>query len=302
MLNGRIYGAKRQNRISENPFANARDEEPEFVEWGYGGMGSVKGARSAGVVGNNGPGAVNWERLLGGSAVSGQAQTGWAVPGGGRGGAAARVKKGEAEKERRSGESARTEDEDEDDDGSGLAWVKRRRRLREEKEKRMLEQEKLASQESDAVPASQVTGSETQTTIKPSDNDSHPGSRKGTEELQLTQNMGSFSHPEHVMKAIPMPPRLLSQHRKTSSRGLAEGVENNATAVEDIPIPHPSSAARLAASESSSTTSSGESSEDEGSSDGEVTSEEDQEEDEKRRTAIGAGVEKVTASFRHRSD
>ncbi|EIN08015.1 hypothetical protein PUNSTDRAFT_126818 [Punctularia strigosozonata HHB-11173 SS5] len=43
MLNGRVYGQKR-NRQNQNLFATAKDEEPEFVEWGYGGMGSVKAA------------------------------------------------------------------------------------------------------------------------------------------------------------------------------------------------------------------------------------------------------------------
>ncbi|KAG2355744.1 hypothetical protein BDR07DRAFT_1425246 [Suillus spraguei] len=38
MLNGRVYRSKRQSLT--NPFANVRDE-PEFVEWGYGGMGSI---------------------------------------------------------------------------------------------------------------------------------------------------------------------------------------------------------------------------------------------------------------------
>ncbi|KAG2154393.1 uncharacterized protein EDB93DRAFT_1248198 [Suillus bovinus] len=38
MLNGRVYGSKRQPLT--NLFANVRDE-PEFVEWGYGGMGSI---------------------------------------------------------------------------------------------------------------------------------------------------------------------------------------------------------------------------------------------------------------------
>ncbi|RDX52787.1 hypothetical protein OH76DRAFT_1416475 [Lentinus brumalis] len=40
MLNGRVYGARR--KPNANPFANVRTDEPEFVEWGYGGMGSVK--------------------------------------------------------------------------------------------------------------------------------------------------------------------------------------------------------------------------------------------------------------------
>ena len=43
MLNGRVYGRKRPyNQASTNPFATVRDTEPEFVEWGYGGMGSNK--------------------------------------------------------------------------------------------------------------------------------------------------------------------------------------------------------------------------------------------------------------------
>ncbi|KAI0694184.1 hypothetical protein C8T65DRAFT_744485 [Cerioporus squamosus] len=42
MLNGRVYGARR--KPNANPFANVRTDEPEFVEWGYGGMGSVKNA------------------------------------------------------------------------------------------------------------------------------------------------------------------------------------------------------------------------------------------------------------------
>lgn len=43
MLNGRVYGRRRPyNKASTNPFANVGNTEPEFVEWGYGGMGSNK--------------------------------------------------------------------------------------------------------------------------------------------------------------------------------------------------------------------------------------------------------------------
>ena len=43
MLNGRVYGRKRPySQASTNPFANVHNTEPEFVEWGYGGMGSNK--------------------------------------------------------------------------------------------------------------------------------------------------------------------------------------------------------------------------------------------------------------------
>jgi len=104
MLNGRVYGSKHTAALAANPFATARDEEPQFVEWGYGGMGSVKGARSAGVA----SGGVNWERLHGGSAVKegvGVATTGAA---------------------------------EEEDDGSGMGWVKKRKEERERKERERL--------------------------------------------------------------------------------------------------------------------------------------------------------------------
>ncbi|KAI0279853.1 hypothetical protein BGY98DRAFT_933003 [Russula aff. rugulosa BPL654] len=39
MLNGRVYGARKNNHRSGNVFDNIPDKEPEFVEWGYGGMG-----------------------------------------------------------------------------------------------------------------------------------------------------------------------------------------------------------------------------------------------------------------------
>lgn len=42
MLNGRVYGG------GKSLFASAPDKEPEFVEWGYGGMGSVKSQREVG--------------------------------------------------------------------------------------------------------------------------------------------------------------------------------------------------------------------------------------------------------------
>jgi hypothetical protein len=45
MLNGRVYGAKKHAPIEQkNPFATARTGD-EFVEWGYGGAGSVKTAK-----------------------------------------------------------------------------------------------------------------------------------------------------------------------------------------------------------------------------------------------------------------
>jgi hypothetical protein len=102
MLNGRVYGKK-----NANPFANIPDQEPEFVEWGYGGMGSVKGAKSAGV-------SSDWGKLHGGSAMGDDGS-------------------------RKVGVGA---DADIDlDDGSGLAWVKKRKEERERKAREQKENE-----------------------------------------------------------------------------------------------------------------------------------------------------------------
>ncbi|THH05318.1 hypothetical protein EW145_g4886 [Phellinidium pouzarii] len=108
LLNGRVYGAR--NTPTANPFATVRDAEPEFVEWGHGGMGSVKGARAT-------KNASAWaalqssQRLLVGHAVD--------------------------------------EERDDDDDGSGMGWVRRRReqREREKKERERLESEKKLEME-----------------------------------------------------------------------------------------------------------------------------------------------------------
>ena len=98
IINGRVYGGSK----NANPFANARDEEPEFVEWGYGGMGSVKGAKSAGV-------SSTWDRLQGGSV--------------GVGGVGAGIGATDVEL----------------DDGSGMAWLKRRKEERERKAREQME-------------------------------------------------------------------------------------------------------------------------------------------------------------------
>ncbi|OAX41876.1 hypothetical protein K503DRAFT_780347 [Rhizopogon vinicolor AM-OR11-026] len=107
MLNGRVYGSKRNNSINANPFANVRDE-PEFVEWGYGGMGSVKGSSDS-----------KYSVLATGTpALLSHTQTQKVVIGGGRG-AVGRVS---VETVARAVE---------DDDGSGMGWVRKRREERE---------------------------------------------------------------------------------------------------------------------------------------------------------------------------
>ena len=55
MLNGRVYGRKRA-AVKVNPFQNQRAFEPEFSEWGSGGLGSVPSNRASGA-------AADWDRL-----------------------------------------------------------------------------------------------------------------------------------------------------------------------------------------------------------------------------------------------
>ncbi|KAL0569647.1 hypothetical protein V5O48_012317, partial [Marasmius crinis-equi] len=109
MLNGRVYGAKRNSKgqPTSNPFANIRDTEPEFVEWGYGGMGSVRHQK-------DGVGGKVWGRLAGDQPDEDEDD------GGGMGW----VKKRREERERKErearekGETAAQESEEKKDDAS----------------------------------------------------------------------------------------------------------------------------------------------------------------------------------------
>jgi hypothetical protein len=110
MLNGRVYGVRRGAAPNANLFANARDEEPQFVEWGYGGMGSVRNGTGAG-----------WGRLQsGGNMMVGSVD------------------------DKSHAQSAVAEDDL--DDGSGMGWVKKRREQRE-RERREREQKEAEEKE-----------------------------------------------------------------------------------------------------------------------------------------------------------
>lgn len=101
MLNGRVYGGHRIDAQNTNLFVTAKDEEPEFVEWGYGGMGSVKAGKQHG--------STQWSRLQSDRAGVG------AVGGGAQ--------------------------DDDDDDGGGMSWVKKRKEQRERERKEREEKE-----------------------------------------------------------------------------------------------------------------------------------------------------------------
>ncbi|KAF9072899.1 hypothetical protein BDP27DRAFT_1319597 [Rhodocollybia butyracea] len=117
MLNGRVYGAKRTaSGAPINPFANAKDDpDPEFVEWGYGGMGSVKNVR-------DGVGGRVWGRVVGDGKMYGANDT---------------------KEQSNAGLSAQKGGvkDDDDDDGSGMGWVRKRREAREREAKEKAERE-----------------------------------------------------------------------------------------------------------------------------------------------------------------
>ncbi|KAK7449817.1 hypothetical protein VKT23_013293 [Stygiomarasmius scandens] len=119
MLNGRVYGARRNN---VNHFASARDDEPEFVEWGYGGMGSVK---------NHAVGGSLWKGVMSdGTGLYGQANQGAATTDG--------VVDPSQEAKRAAAD---------EDDGSGMGWVKRRKEQREREKKEREEKERLEKEQ-----------------------------------------------------------------------------------------------------------------------------------------------------------
>ncbi|KAH7890014.1 hypothetical protein F5I97DRAFT_627702 [Phlebopus sp. FC_14] len=157
MLNGRVYGVLSLVNQNVNPFASARDE-PEFVEWGYGGMGSVQA--SAGVGSDMWRGLQRGETggaLLGGASNSTSGSSGTqlrlgvggdpgdgtlksrdrsasltSVPGGGRGGLARRP--WGMSNEVSEGGMGNVGAGGEEEDGSGMGWVKRRRAERAARE------------------------------------------------------------------------------------------------------------------------------------------------------------------------
>ncbi|KAI6111021.1 hypothetical protein F5141DRAFT_1274270 [Pisolithus sp. B1] len=137
MLNGRIYGAKRHSVHSNaNPFASARDE-PEFVEWGYGGMGSVRASKDVA--------SSVWKGFhANGNPDTSPHKTSGLGAGGGRSAASARRM---AQVAPESSMGSVIVGGGDDDDGSGMGWVKRRKAEREARLRAELEAKERAERE-----------------------------------------------------------------------------------------------------------------------------------------------------------
>lgn len=102
LLNGRVYGVNRA------AFKNIKDEEPDFVEWGHGGAGSVNNRHGAGS--SKYAGVQSGTKLSIGAVASPASST--------AGG--------------------------DEDDGTGMAWVRRRREQRERERREKEEQEQVS--------------------------------------------------------------------------------------------------------------------------------------------------------------
>ncbi|RDB24196.1 hypothetical protein Hypma_008658 [Hypsizygus marmoreus] len=310
MLNGRVYGGpkNRANKDKDaNPFANARDEDPEFVEWGYGGMGSVRGGKQAGVIGA-GKGGTRWERL--------QGDGGFAGVGGGE-------KKGVGGTSVAEGGAG-----DDGDDGSGMGWVKKRK---EQREKREREAREKAEAEAEKPTEAETAGESTPAPIEtPNEN----GEVLATiEEVSIPEPVESIpvapipttpapalannsTHTlvpiptplaspalEHNLTAVTLPVHLSRKpsqpHRRTSRSALVDVVPPANTTTTTTTVVSPGADQRPLEEESESESEEEDEDEDESKGDDEEEEEdEDEEEDEeteaRRKTALGAGVEKIS--------
>ncbi|KAF9036552.1 hypothetical protein BJ165DRAFT_1504279 [Panaeolus papilionaceus] len=307
MLNGRVYGAPKNHHLKANPFATARDEEPEFVEWGYGGMGSVKGAKSAGVAGNG----VNWSRLSGGSVL----------------------KDPNSDESRPSSGAADRDDDDED--GSGMGWVRRRREERERKKR----EEEAAAKNALAVPETRsqdTTPTPTRSSTLDAAAFEDTVMAPPTEDADATPLAAPHtsplvpSKPEHITEAITIPvhkPHHHHHHHRNHSHGhgrtkskealeitLVDGPVGDVAPTTAMPsesamvtptpanlhptatplINRPRSDSSASTDTSASETDSDSESEDANTPGDDDDDEEDEREMERRKTALGAGVEKIS--------
>ncbi|OJT15891.1 hypothetical protein TRAPUB_332 [Trametes pubescens] len=217
MLNGRVYGAKRNNA---NPFANVRSEEPEFVEWGYGGMGSVKASAGQSQM---------WQKLQKGKvAIGGDENASW---------------------------GARTS-ADEEDDGSGMTWLKKRREQREREKKEAEEQQKAeaetakdtvesteesAADASEAKPEGEVsasTGVEQKITAPTSENATITSTPASATPL-ASEPLHTPSHEEHITQTVNIP-ALHKRHHHSHSHSHSHGHHQHGHGHSlSLSLPHP---------------------------------------------------------------
>ncbi|KAG8742662.1 hypothetical protein FRC10_001145 [Ceratobasidium sp. 414] len=269
MLNGRVYGARRaKERLQPQP-----SMEPEFSEWGYGGMGSVGSSGEYGKLQSNS------------SAVGG------------------------------------------DDDGSGMTWARKRKekREREEREKKAAEEAAAAeaakkaaeeSTESNAEPRTSTETSNSTPTIhaEPAETATEPKTptrethnpilaSPAASQPPLRANSTPLSHPRtQATRSIANPPsRQDSGATVTPERHFPtvitvpahRGRQDNTVLGHSVAMSPETSPERSSGS-SHRSSSDEEDAEDSSSTTGRDEDEDEEEENQKRKTALSAGIEKIS--------
>nr|GAT59449.1 predicted protein [Mycena chlorophos] len=285
MLNGRVYGSR--NGDGRNPFANVRDTEPDFVEWGYGGMGSVK----------HGVGSSAWNKVQAGGAKTNSA---------------------DGDDDGHVGMGVVGHGDDDDDDGSGMGWVRRRREARE-REAREREERERAEKEAQVVNAEGDGGGgedddedsasanlPTPTATEPPTSFSSSNTPLATPAIPFTSSPLVGGTPtqeeEHVLRAVNVPAGFRGHnhshshgHHRSSSNTLAAlnvpGV--HITPPDDSPADAPPSSASESGSESDEEDDDDEPNANQGNEDYDED-EEETDDEQQRVTALGAGVEKIS--------
>jgi hypothetical protein len=192
LLNGRVYGGRRTATVppsSNNPFANLSDEaDSEFVEWGYGGMGSVR---------SGGDGI--WKRVqsenngvMFGSVDPGVSRPGGRTKGGGGGGGG----------------------EDDGDDGGGMAWVKKRREQREREKREKEEKERAEKEQASSQDSPAVVPKDERLPRDPTVADTRAGS---------TSVSQSTNEEHHVLRAVTLPFAKHVHHLRGNSTSSVVG-------------------------------------------------------------------------------
>ncbi|TFY59928.1 hypothetical protein EVJ58_g5465 [Rhodofomes roseus] len=185
LLNGRVYGAKRYNNA--NPFANVRSEEPKFVEWGFGGMGSVQ---------SSGVGANIWSKVQssGGVSIGAHEET------------TAR---------------SRASSAGDDDDGSGMAWVKKRRARKEQEQQKP---EQTTSTAVETPPATEPHASGSDLDPPAGKEDTALGQELSASPTQinapLPEGRSTPTSEQRLLQAVTLPPAHHHHHRGHSHSTL----------------------------------------------------------------------------------
>ncbi|KAI1784303.1 hypothetical protein LXA43DRAFT_1066874 [Ganoderma leucocontextum] len=314
LLNGRVYGAKRNPNA--NPFANVRTDEPEFVEWGYGGMGSVKNTAGQSTV---------WSRVQADNNAAGIARKANDDEDDGGGMSWVRRRKEERERAKREAEERAKKEEEARENAAEVNAENADVEMNTESE---VADAKETDTETDAE--GETKAADVEPTEKADEAENAPMSPNGTVPSGSTpstplasEGQKSHSHLQHITQAINIPAHHRNHHSHSHSyshtlalhhhahslslsridtRESGETVRPLASPLKSpLVTPKLESAERASVSSSDGSTASDDgedgdnedSPKDSGFGNDEDSEEEDEAQERSRLTALSAGVEKI---------